>query len=108
MVRWKKNKRNHYSCDVTIDKLLAEDPKMTLVEALSHATYAHNVQINKKGFSPNQLMFGRQGVIPGITDGNPASMEPVVESDWFREELSRRQRLKSCTERSTQTKDFKS
>ena len=103
-----KNKRNHYSCDVTIDKLLAEDPKMTLVEALSHATYAHNVQINKKGFSPNQLMFGRQGVIPGITDGNPASMELVVESDWFREELSRRQRLKSCTERSTQTKDFKS
>ena len=55
-------------------------------------TYAHNVQINKKEFSPNQLMFGRQGLIPGITDGNPASMEPVVESDWFREELSRRQR----------------
>jgi hypothetical protein len=50
------------------------------------------MQITKKGFSPNQLMFGRQGVIPGITDGNPASMEPIVESDWFRQELSRRQR----------------
>ena len=57
MVQWK-NERNHYSCDLTIDKLLAEDPKLTLVEALSHATYAHNVQRNKKGFSPNQLMFG--------------------------------------------------
>ena len=37
-------------------------------------------------------MFGRQGVIPGITDGNPASMAPVIESDWFGEELYKRQR----------------
>ena len=42
-----KNERNHYSCDMTIDKLLAENPKMSLSEALSHATYANNVQ--KKG-----------------------------------------------------------
>ena len=89
-----KNERNHYTCDVTVDKLLSEDPKMTLQEALSHAIYAHNVQINKKGFSPMQLTLGRQGVIPGITDGNPASLEPVVESDWFRAELTNRQRAK--------------
>ena len=38
------------------------------------------------------MTFGRQGVIPGITDGNPASLEPVVESDSFREELTKRQR----------------
>ena len=87
-----KNERNHYSCDITIDKLMSEDPNMTLESAVSHATYAHNVQINKKGFSPMQLTFGRQGVIPGITDGNPASMEPVIESDWFRQEISSRQR----------------
>ena len=87
-----KNERNHYSCDMTIDKLLAENPKMSLSEALSHATYAHNVQINKKGFSPMQLVFGRQSVVPGITDGNLASMEPVVESDWFRSELINRQK----------------
>ena len=87
-----KNERNHYSCDVTVDKLMAEDPMMSLEEALSHATYAHNLQINQKGFSPLQMTFGRQGVIPGIFGGNPASMEPVVESDWFREEMSKRQR----------------
>ena len=73
---------------------MSDNKDMTLAEALSHATYAHNVQINKKCFSPVQLTFGRQGVIPGITDGNPASWEPVVESDWFREELSNRQRGK--------------
>ena len=87
-----KNERNHYSCDVTVDKLMTEDSKMTLAEALSHATYAHNIQINKKGFSPPQMTFGRQGVILGITDGNPASMEPVVELDWFRQELYNRQK----------------
>ena len=25
---------------------------------------------NKKGFSPMQLVFGRQSVVPGITDGH--------------------------------------
>ena len=87
-----KNERNHYSCDMTISKLLADDKKLTLTEALSHAIYAHNLQITKKGFSPIQLTFGRQGIIPGITHGNPASLEPVVESDWFRQELANRQK----------------
>ena len=77
---------------MTIDKLLAEDPNMPLADVISHATYAHNVQINKKGFSPIQLTFGWQRVLPGITDGNQASMEPVVESDWFRSELINWQR----------------
>ena len=87
-----KNKRNHYSCDITIDKLMSWDPNMSLEAAVSHAIYAHNVQINKKGFSPIQLTFGRQGVVPGITDGNPASMEPAIKSYWFKQERSSRQR----------------
>ena len=28
-----KIERNHYSCDVTVDKLMTEDPKITLPEA---------------------------------------------------------------------------
>ena len=36
-----KNERNPYSCDMTISKLLADDKKLTLTEALSHAIYAH-------------------------------------------------------------------
>ena len=58
-----KNERNHYSVDITIDKLLEENKKMSLEDALSHAVYAHNMQINRKGFSPIQMTFGRQGVI---------------------------------------------
>ena len=37
-------------------------------------------------------MFGKQGVVPGILEGNPASMQPVVESDSFRREFINRQR----------------
>ena len=37
-------------------------------------------------------MFGKQGVIPGITDGNVASMEPIVRSDVFRKDIMSRQR----------------
>ena len=70
-----KNERNHYTYDVIIDKLMEEDPKHTFDEAVSHAVNSKNMLITRKGFSPRQLMFGKQGVVPGITDGNPASME---------------------------------
>ena len=87
-----KNERNHYTCDVIIDKLMEEDPKLSLEDAVSHAVDSKNMQITRKGFSPRQLMFGQQGVVPGITEGNPASMEPVTESDSFRREFITRQK----------------
>ena len=87
-----KNERNHFSCDMVIDKLLEEDPQLTLKEAVSHAVCAKNMYINKTGFSPKQLMYGRQGAVPGISDGNPASMEPVSESEAFKRELVTRQK----------------
>ena len=36
-------------------------------------------------------MFGTQGIIPGIAEGTPASMEPVIESDQFRKHLIQKQ-----------------
>ena len=48
------------------------------------------MQINKSGFSPRQLMFGSQGVVPGIYDGSPASLEPVCESDEVRRQFAYR------------------
>ena len=87
-----KNEREHYTCDLTIEKLMEDDPAMKLEDALRLAIYAKNMQVNKTGFSPRQLMFGRQGVIPGITDGTPASLEPVVENERFRKELISRQK----------------
>ena len=71
---------------------MEEDKKLTLDEAVSHAVNAKNMQINRTGFSPRQLMFGKQGVIPGISDGNPSNMEPITESDSFRNEFINRQK----------------
>ena len=87
-----KNEREHYTCDLIIDKLLEDDPNMKLDDAVRHAVYAKNLQINRTGFSPRQLMFGKQGVIPGITDGCAASMEPIVYSDSFRRDFIYRQK----------------
>ena len=87
-----RNERNHYTVDRTVAKLMEEDPKISLEDAVSHAVNVHNMQINRRGFSPRQLMFGKQGVVPGILDGNPTSMQPVVESDNFRREFINRQR----------------
>ena len=37
-------------------------------------------------------MFGHQGVVPGVTEGNPASLEMIVESDQFRKQFLNRQK----------------
>ena len=87
-----KNERNHYSCDRTVVKLMEDDKNLNLEEAVSHAVHAHNLQVKKSGFSPNQLMFGHQSVIPGVSDGNPPSMEPIIESEVFRREFVNRHR----------------
>ena len=87
-----KNERNHYTCDTIVDKLIEEDSKITLEDAVSHAVNSKNMQITRKGFSPRQLMFGKQGVVPGISEGNPATMQPITESDSFRRSFINRQR----------------
>ena len=60
-----KVERNHYTIDKTISKLREDDPELSLDDALSAAIYAHNLQINKTGFSPRQITFGKQGVVLG-------------------------------------------
>ena len=67
---------------------MEEDKNLNLEDAVSNAVHIHNLQINKTGFSPNQLMFGKQSIIPGIFDGTPASMEPIIESDAFHQTTS--------------------
>ena len=87
-----KNEREHYTCDLTVEKMMEDDSTLKLEEAVRLAVYAKNLQVNRTGFSPRQLMFGHQGVVPGIIDGNPASMEPIIESDTFRKEFINRQK----------------
>ena len=81
--------RNHYSIDLTILKLLEEDKDIDIEDALRKALYAYNTQVRKSGFSPYQLVYGKQFSFPGIVDGNPASDEPI-EKDAIRQQMVQR------------------
>ena len=81
--------RNHYSIDLTILKLLEEDDNLDIEDALRKALYAYNTQVRKSGFSPYQLVYGKQFSFPGIVDGNPASDEPI-EKDAIRQQMVQR------------------
>ena len=63
---------------------------MKLENAVSKEVDEHNIQINRTGFSPKQLMFGSQSVIPGVFDGTPASLQPVCELDEVRRQFAYR------------------
>ena len=86
------NEKNYQSCDITIKKLMEENSTISLEDALAKLINSHNLQIRKNDFSPRQVMFGCQGTIPGVTEGSPATWEPVTESDALRRDFINRQR----------------
>ena len=52
------NERNHYTIDLTVEKLLAEENEnVKLEDALRLATYSYNNQIRSNGYSPNQIVL---------------------------------------------------
>ena len=65
--------RHHATADIIFQKLMEENPKMTPQEAVNHASFAKNCDTNRTGFSPLQLMTGRNPSFPGLSEVNPAS-----------------------------------
>ena len=63
------NERNHGAADIMITKYRAENPKMSLLEAVHRAAYARNCQVSAiKGFSAFQLVYGRNPGIAGLSE----------------------------------------
>ena len=58
------NERNHHSCDVVVNRLLMEDPKMKVQVAINKAAWVHNTNISGKGFTPLQIATGQGSKIP--------------------------------------------
>ena len=54
------NERNHYSCDVIIKKIMQEDKKIKLQDAVDMAAWTHNMNVNTLGFTPLQLATGKK------------------------------------------------
>ena len=71
------NERGHFTCDQTFRKLREEQPRRSLQSLLDEACYWANQEIRKSGFSAHQIMFGKQAVIPGITDGDITTDSPA-------------------------------
>ena len=77
------NERNHYNCDVIVKKIMDEDKKIGLGEAVDMASWTHNTNVNIFGFHPLQLMIGKSVMIPGLTMGNMA-MDSVYDDEMIR------------------------
>ena len=46
------NERNHYNCDVIVKKIMEEDGKISLEEAVEMASWTQNTNVNDLGFQP--------------------------------------------------------
>ncbi len=79
--------RNHYSTDVVIHSVMRDFPNMSLEVALAWAVTAVNSMTNVRGFSPYQLVFGRQIKLPNILEDPPPTWEEPQKSKTLLETL---------------------
>ena len=64
------NERNHGLAEIVVASLMADDPKLTMQEAVNHAAFVRNSKINDTGYSPFQLVYGHNPKIPGVVEEN--------------------------------------
>ena len=69
--------RNHSLTDKIMEKMLQEDPSLTVPRALSAATFAKNCLVNVNGYSPIQLVTGKMPRLPGVLTNNLPAQEAV-------------------------------
>ena len=76
--------------DVISNMLLniQEDTGCTLEMAITWAISAHNCLSNIHGYSPCQLVFGRNPVLPVLQSSKPPALNDEITSDIIRQNLS--------------------
>ena len=79
--------RNHQTTDAIIYSLQRDYPQMSLEVALAWAVSAVNSMSTVRGFSPYQLVFGKQMKLPNILDDPPAAWEEPEKSKNLLETL---------------------
>ena len=67
------NEKNYYRCDVIVRKIMEEDKKISLKEAVSEASWTHNQNVNMLGYSPMQLVTRKNILFRGLGTGNEAT-----------------------------------
>ena len=89
-----KCERRHAAIDLTLKKLMEDDPTVTVEDALAHAVWARNCEIGRLGYSPFHLVYGKSPFIPGITDGDITTDGPVTEAESIRLHFSRQEKAR--------------
>ena len=72
------NERNHAIVDSMIVKMRMHDPDMPASIALTWALMAKNTLQNISGFSPFQIVFGQNPVLPSVYAAGPSGLEEAV------------------------------
>ena len=71
----------------SVRKIIA-DTKCSVEVALAWAIAARNCLTNNSGFSPNQLVFGQNPVLPNVFSNKPPALNVSIASDLVRDNLN--------------------
>lgn len=82
------NEKNHAHADGMLDALLRDYPDMDIETGLAWICSAKNSLTNVYGFSPHQLVFGRNPKLPNILDSPPPAREVKAQSEALLEMLN--------------------
>ena len=80
--------RNHQIVDSILAKLVQDYPGTSQHILLKWACMAKNSMQMVEGFSPYQLVIGRNPRLPNITDSSPSSLEDSTQSETFAKHLN--------------------
>ena len=75
--------RNHYVLDEMVTKILADQPDTDLEIALAWAVHSKNCLQMNGGYSPYQLVYGRNPKLPSIMTDEPPALEGSTISSVF-------------------------
>ena len=71
-----------------VKKIMEEDRKISLEEAVEMASWTHNTNVNVLGFQPMQLMTGKSVMLPRLTTGNMAT-DSICDDEMVRNIMER-------------------
>ena len=80
--------RRHATIDSTIKKLIEDNPKTNLNEALLQSVWVKNQEIGRNGYSPHQVVFGRGSFLPNISEGNLLTDAELSKDDAVRKHFT--------------------
>ena len=80
--------RNHAVIDESVRKIMADQPNCPLTVALAWAVHAKNCLLMVGGYSPFQLVFGRNPRIPGVMNDFLPALEGTTISETLGQHLN--------------------